>query len=282
MAVDGIYKIQTNNGPATVVECKFSDGVGWTVIQKRTTGALDFNRTWQEYRQGFSTFSMGSCASQCTGADDCGGIAPAGPRPNCDLEEYWIGLENIHTLTQGGVRMRIDLQRYTKESGSVEYDNFVVGAERDNYRLVSVGKFKNDPNIDIGDSFVGAGFGKQGYSSLDKKDTNHIGSEFSTKDRDNDGYASGSCGKEDGSGWWFNRCSAVNLNGKHYGTSSGALDYKSSSDSGFDDGILWQTWTNNKFESLIGSRMMIGPKPVADSKKDYTGTDCQDIADQVN
>jgi len=87
-----------------------------------------------------------------------------------------------------------------------------------NYQLKSVGNFKNDPQEDIGDSFVGAGFGEQGYSPQDKTDTNHIGMGFTTKDRDNDGYEYGNCGREDGSGWWFNRCSAVNLNGKHYGT----------------------------------------------------------------
>ena len=47
-------------------------------------------------------------------------------------------------------------------------------------------------------------------------------------------------------------------------------------------GILWQTWTNNKFESLIGARMMVAPKPTHDeAHKEITGKDCQEIAEKV-
>jgi len=283
LARDGIYKIQVAGQSPTVVECKFDSGAGWTVIQKRSTGRLDFNRTWREYQRGFTTFSERDCAGQCTGEGQCGNESPSsmGPRPNCDLDEYWIGLDNIHGLMDRGegVRMKVDLQRYNGEYGTVEYDNFLVGDAASNYQLKSVGNFKNDPNIDIGDSFVGTGFGKQGYSKWDKIDTNHVGFGFTTKDRDNDGYESGNCGKEDGSGWWFNRCSAVNLNGNHYGSNSGSLNYKESA-AGYDNGILWQTWTNNKFESLIGTRMMIAPQPPK-KNVEVTGSDCQEIAEKL-
>jgi len=281
-AHDGIYKIQVSGNSATIVECKFENGMGWTVIQKRSSGKLNFNRNWREYQNGFSTFSESGCKRFCGGEDICGEelVSSYGPRPNCDLDEYWIGLENIHSLTSTGALLKIDLERYNGQSGTVEYDNFVVGDRRSNYQLKSVGTFRNDRNHDIGDSFVGAGFGQQGYSPLDKQDTNHIGWGFTTKDVDNDGYESGNCGYEDESGWWFNRCSAVNLNGKHYGRKSSALNYKT--DDGFDDGILWQTWTNNKFESLIGARMMVAPKPTHDeAHKEITGKDCQEIAEKL-
>lgn len=39
---------------------------------------------------------------------------------------------------------------------------------------------------------------------------------FSTKDRDNDNIKEFHCGEEDVSGWWFNACSAANLNGHYY------------------------------------------------------------------
>merc|ERR1719262_1277616 len=284
-ALDGIYKIKIGSNAPTVVECKFNDGVGWTVIQKRSSGQLDFNRDWRNYKAGFSTFSERGCASQCVGEDNCGEseVSTFGPRPNCDLDEYWIGLENIHALTEHGARLKIDLQRYTQEYGTVHYDDFKVGSESSGYKLVSVGYFTNDRVIDVGDSFIGAGFGEQGFSPLDKQDTNHVGMQFTTKDRDNDGYESGNCGFQDKSGWWFNRCSAVNLNGVHYGTGSGSLNYKEDNarQQSFDDGILWQTWTNNKYESLVGTRMMVGPKPDKSSHTQLEGKDCQEIAEKL-
>jgi hypothetical protein len=52
------------------------------------------------------------------------------------------------------------------------------------------------------------------------------------------------------------------------------------SEAGFDDGIIWQTWTNNKYESLIGTRMMVGPLHRME-KQELTGTDCHNIAEKV-
>ena len=77
-------------------------------------------------------------------------VSSYGPRPNCDLDEYWIGLENIHSLTSTGALLKIDLERYNGQSGTVEYDHFVVGDRRSNYQLKSVGTFRNDRNHDIG------------------------------------------------------------------------------------------------------------------------------------
>ena len=77
-----------------------------------------------------------------------------GPRPNCDLDEYWIGLENIHSLTASGALLKIDLERYNGQAGTVEYDDFVVGDRRSNYKLESVGNFRNDRTHDIGTCFT--------------------------------------------------------------------------------------------------------------------------------
>ena len=71
-AHDGIYKIQVSGNSATIVECKFENGMGWTVIQKRSSGKLDFNRNWREYQNGFSTFSESGCKRFCGGEDICG------------------------------------------------------------------------------------------------------------------------------------------------------------------------------------------------------------------
>ncbi|CBY39359.1 unnamed protein product [Oikopleura dioica] len=235
----GIYKIQMPGLDAKDVHCVFDQGSPKTVIQKRTTGDLNFNRDWRDYKYGFST--------------------------NCNLKEYWIGLEYIHALTNAGFNnLRIDLERWNGEEGTVTYGNFDIASERDQYRLNS----------------VGTGFGDQGYSQYDKQDTDHESMAFSTYDRDNDLYEEGNCAREDGSGWWFNRCSAANLNGKHYGKRSSA--FKAKNDASFDDGILWMTWTQNKFESLTGTTMMLGGIDINKNPLDSPTLDnCQAHADSL-
>ena len=67
-AKNGYYKIHLPDQPAPViVECFFEDGRGWTVIQKRTTGHLKFNKSWREYKNGFQSVMKrkGNGVDQC-------------------------------------------------------------------------------------------------------------------------------------------------------------------------------------------------------------------------
>ena len=234
---DGIYKIQLPGQKPAIVECVFKDGIGYTVIQKRSNGQLSFNRNWDEYKGGFSTWDALS--------------------DNCNVDEYWIGLQNIFQLSQKDKHLVIELERHHgADKATVEYSFFSITGARDNYRLLSTGPVQDYNNV--GDAFRGADFASQGYGELDITDTNHMSMQFSTPDRDNDSYKGGNCAQQDSSGWWFNRCSAVNLNGKYYSN-----HIYVPSKYGYDDGILWQTWTQNKFESLTATKMMLGPgKPI--------------------
>merc|ERR1711931_112581 len=62
-------------------------------------------------------------------------------------------------------------------------------------------------------------------------------------------------GQQDRSGWWFNSCSAANLNGYYHGGKYTAEETRTGE---FDDGVLWNTWTNDKFEALTKTRMSVG------------------------
>ena len=89
-----------------------------------------------------------------------------------------------------------------------DYAMFKVGPEVDMYRLTYAYYFGGD----AGDAFDGFDFGDD---PSDKFYTSHNGMQFSTSDKDNDKFQ-GNCAKQDGSGWWMNRCHAAHLNGKYY------------------------------------------------------------------
>lgn len=77
-------------------------GGGWTVIQIRQDGLLDFNRTWQEYREGFGN--------------------PQG--------EHWLGNTVLHALTSTGQhQLRIELEDWHQQKRHATYNNFKVASE---------------------------------------------------------------------------------------------------------------------------------------------------------
>uniref|UniRef100_A0A8C3A866 Fibrinogen C-terminal domain-containing protein n=1 Tax=Cyclopterus lumpus TaxID=8103 RepID=A0A8C3A866_CYCLU len=77
-------------------------GGGWTVIQNRRDGSLDFNRTWQEYREGFGS--------------------PQG--------EHWLGNTALHALTSTGQhQLRIELEDWHQQKRHATYNNFKVASE---------------------------------------------------------------------------------------------------------------------------------------------------------
>uniref|UniRef100_A0A671W5J3 Si:ch211-157b11.8 n=1 Tax=Sparus aurata TaxID=8175 RepID=A0A671W5J3_SPAAU len=85
-------------------------GGGWTVIQNRQDGSLDFNRTWQEYREGFGS--------------------PQG--------EHWLGNAALNALTSTGQhQLRIELEDWHQQKRQATYNNFKVASEAQRYRLTA-------------------------------------------------------------------------------------------------------------------------------------------------
>ncbi|XP_052072478.1 fibrinogen-like protein 1 [Mytilus californianus] len=90
------------------VLCKVVNGTGWTVIQRRQDGSVDFYRNWQDYKTGFGNQNG----------------------------EFYLGNEHIHHLTsQGDYKLRIDMEEWNGKKYYAVYDIFRTADENDNYRL---------------------------------------------------------------------------------------------------------------------------------------------------
>ncbi|KAL7847221.1 hypothetical protein SRHO_G00222010 [Serrasalmus rhombeus] len=178
----GFYRIKPKASlEPFLVYCDMEDGGGWTVVQKRRNGKVDFNRNWEEYKNGFGNFQISK-------------------------DEFWLGNDHIHVLLKRGENvMKIDLMDWNGERSYAMYDNFRVEDEKDKYRL-----YYAMYSGRAGDALSG------GSNMVEQWSASHSGMQFSTKDLDNDRYLQGSCAKENKGGWWYNRCHAANLNGLFY------------------------------------------------------------------
>ncbi|KAM7062064.1 fibrinogen-like protein 1 [Acridotheres tristis] len=106
----GIYSVLPSlQGIPIEVLCDMdTEGGGWTVIQRRQDGSVDFNRTWNEYKEGFG---------------DLNG-------------EFWLGNDNIHQITsQGDYSLRIDLEDWNNKHKHAFYQVFSIEDEENFYRL---------------------------------------------------------------------------------------------------------------------------------------------------
>ncbi|CAC5359650.1 Angiopoietin-related protein 6 [Mytilus coruscus] len=105
--------------------------------------------------------------------------------------EYWIGNDNLYTLTKSGRTELLILM----ETWDGSYSEFYISDESDNYRLGL------------------SGFSGIAGDSLMDKTMPQAGHQFSTRDQDNDNF-SGSCNPSYHlGGFWFNRCGRSDLNG---------------------------------------------------------------------
>ncbi|XP_043196466.1 angiopoietin-related protein 7-like [Amphibalanus amphitrite] len=141
-------------------------------------------------------------------------------------KEFWWGLEHLYQLTSSGRRyeLRIDLEAFDGNRSYAAYQGFRISSEKDGYGLSHT------------DYSGTAGDGLQ-YS---------VNEQFSTRDRDQDGWLYFHCAQKYLGAWWYGWCGRSNLNGRYR-------------DGGDEDrtGIWWETWRG--YESLKTTDMKIRP-----------------------
>ncbi|MEE6461193.1 hypothetical protein FKM82_001227 [Ascaphus truei] len=208
---------------------------GWTVIQNRQDGSVGFGRTWDGYKSGF------------------GNIARDGGKGFCDMPgEFWLGNEKISKLTNlGPTEVLIEMEDWENNKVTAQYTGFTVQNEANKYQL-SVSGYKGT----AGNALMDGATQLQGEN---RTMTIHNGMFFSTFDRDNDGWLHADpnkqCSKEDGGGWWYNRCHAANPNGRYY--YNGHYTWNMAKH-GTDDGLVWMNWKGSWY-SMKKISMKIRP-----------------------
>mgnify|MGYP000414154631 CR=1 FL=1 len=129
--ISGVYYITSTYSSCSIpVWCDMDTPPGgWLVIQNRFNGEVDFNRLWDEYKDGF-----GNIAS-----------------------EFWLGLDNIYLLSnQDFYELRFDLWDFEDNRVYALYKNFKLDGARDRYKIHATdfeGSAKNGMKVHHGMRF---------------------------------------------------------------------------------------------------------------------------------
>ncbi|XP_063427382.1 fibrinogen-like protein 1 isoform X2 [Mytilus trossulus] len=98
------------------IQCNPDEIGGWTVIQKRYEGSVEFNRNWKDYENGFG--------------DKRG--------------EFWLGNKNIAKLTsEKNHELRIDVEDWDGNKRYAVYKSFSVGDASTKYQL-TIGNYSGN------------------------------------------------------------------------------------------------------------------------------------------
>uniref|UniRef100_A0A6I8PGX1 Fibrinogen C-terminal domain-containing protein n=2 Tax=Ornithorhynchus anatinus TaxID=9258 RepID=A0A6I8PGX1_ORNAN len=118
-----VFWIQPAGSQPFLANCEMTPEGGWTVIQRRLDGSVDFNQPWETYKAGFGD--------------------PHG--------EFWLGLEKMHQLAQGWRNyLSIQLQDWEGNFYSAQFP-FHLGGEDTDYSLQLLELGTGEAEIALGD-----------------------------------------------------------------------------------------------------------------------------------
>ncbi|CAH1239300.1 FIBCD1 [Branchiostoma lanceolatum] len=133
---DGVFPIKPESSTDHFdVYCDMTtDGRGWTVIQRRFEGKVNFNRNWADYKKGFGRVEG----------------------------EHWLGLDKMHNLTtHNSYELYVELEDWEGNFAYAKYDTFSIGDESTDYTL-NIGGYSGV----AGDSMIYYGNGMK-FSTTD-------------------------------------------------------------------------------------------------------------------
>jgi len=175
----GVYEITVPGVGVTKAYCDMDTACGgWTVIQRRQDGSVNFQRNWADYKNGFGNVNG----------------------------EYWLGNKYLTALTNARpYRLRFEIIEQSGQLTHAEYNNFKVAGEDQKYKMT----------YDLGSWFGTLADNLGGAPGPNKHMYIHHNMKFSTIDQDNDNHPTDSCAKRCHGGWWYNACELVNPNGQY-------------------------------------------------------------------
>ncbi|KFB41107.1 AGAP011225-PA-like protein [Anopheles sinensis] len=125
-------------------------GGGWTVIQHRFDGSVDFYRNWTKYRNGFGNLEG----------------------------EFWLGLEYVHQITKNRPHeLLVEIKDFYGNYGYAKYDGFELDSESEEYELKKLGTYSGT----AGDSMKLHKYQK--FSTFDRDNDAHADSSCAKKYR---------------------------------------------------------------------------------------------------
>lgn len=140
----GVYTIQPLNYQSFEVCCEMTAEGGWTVIQRRQNGSVDFDQLWLAYQSGFGSLSG----------------------------EFWLGLEKMHAVAKDtDYTLKVRFSDWMDDSETVQYP-IRLGGEESHYALhiqeTSIGNLESSLATDAS----GLPFSTRDQDNDQKSDTN--------------------------------------------------------------------------------------------------------------
>ncbi|XP_074834604.1 angiopoietin-related protein 4 [Carettochelys insculpta] len=119
----GVFQIQPMRSEPFQVYCDMTAEGGWTVIQRRVDGSVDFDQLWDAYKNGFGDLSG----------------------------DFWLGLEKIyHIVQERRYNLLIELQDWEGNSQHIQF-LFSLDGENTAYTLSLLGPLSGELENALGD-----------------------------------------------------------------------------------------------------------------------------------